>query len=67
VNDERLKKQKCLKNIYDKFLISPKDVGDDNLKHHLINELTKAKLHEGYDVGRLLIIFLFLNLKVIHE
>jgi hypothetical protein len=51
--------KKCLKDLYDNDFKPPKDVGDDNLKHHLINEFTEAKLHKGNDVGRLLIILKF--------
>jgi len=38
------------------FLNQKKDVGDDNFEY-LINELTKAKFHEGNGVGRISMFF----------
>lgn len=65
IDEKNLKENKCLKDLYDNVFRSQKNVIDDNFKHHFINELTIAKLHEGNDIGRFL--FLFLNSKVIHE
>jgi hypothetical protein len=42
------------------------DVCDDDFEYDPIIELTKVKLHEGNDVGKLSTMLLFLNLKAIH-
>ncbi len=43
-------------------ILNLKDVGDDDL----IIKLTKVKLYEGNDVGKLPTMLLLLNLKAIH-
>jgi hypothetical protein len=58
VHDEGLQSKKCIKYLYDNVFKSSKNVGDDNLKYHLINEFIKAKLQNKGDVSRLLIYFL---------
>ncbi len=66
VNNERLKEQECLGELYDNIFGSPKNNGDGNLEDDFINELVKTKLYDESGVGKLSNVFLLLNLKAIH-